>query len=709
MKASFIFISLFLCTKLICQNTYYTIYSNDIENISSGISVRDSNIFISQVLGTDLLKGTAFNKFSKKGNFITKVEYKNIDPTKFNVFGFNYAFNRFKEFGNNFIFSGHEAGKDRETKFHIFNSDLVDQMEFSITSVDADRIGNEGIYVEDSVLYSYGLLQKEEVLYANILKYNLNTNTIIWDKNFKKGKRLNQMWDFQKTHDGNFVFIMYHTDSDAGAGSNSGYQIYKIDHAGSILDTFSHGDLGADKQRILPSKEGAIYYSTDDNPFNPIIPTNGRINKLSENMDTILWSLELPSNSSTNGNDYRIFSFVQAANGDIMACGTVWHMPGGPLQAGPNATWNGFVARVTQDGVLKWSRIYRLPNDNPKLPNDEYGNFRAGQLDKILETEDGNFVLGGTAYYSSVQLNSGQLQFGDTLSSMWIMVVDENGCIEGEECEEVIHLDSKNDIKFNIDDKWIYEQEEYFGGGNSLIDFVTFQITDTFSNTNIKKYLLDETDTVYIDNNKMYFWDSHYNEYIMYYDFDETSSYEIKYYDPFRQSDEIATIVVDSISYKLFGVDSLKTQHIHILNSGTSEEYQEVVYEGIGAGHFGIKFLLGCGLCDFNPYTTKLRCFSNKEKIYNFVDYACDSTWLLTNTSDIKIDDLEIYPNPTDEIVNINGLSNDVPYEIFTIDGKLFKKGMTKNYSLSIEDKGFYIVRLYVSGAWISKKIVKIE
>lgn len=714
MKALFLFITVFLFTQLLAQKTHYRFLSNGLKNVVLDMELKSDKIYLSSasqklINPNQLNEYTTVSLLNLEGTFFSNLEITNLNTKKFVIFDSIHCFNRLSKYDNNFIVSGHEAGKDQETKFHIFDTDLIDQKEFSITSVNADRIGNEGIFVDDSILYSYGLLQKEEVLYANIIKYNLNTNTIVWDKNYKKGKRLNQMWDLQKTKDGNLIFMMYHKDADAGSASNSGYQILKIDTDGEIIDSFSHSDLGADKQRILASRNGDIFYTTEDNPFDPIFPSHGRINKLSENMDTILWSLELPSNAFTNGNRYKIFDYIQANNGDIMACGKVWHMPGGPLVAGPNATWNGFVTRVSQNGELKWSRIYRLPNDNPKLPNGEYGNFRAGQLDKILETEDGNFVLGGTAYYSSVQLNSGQLQFGDTLSSMWIMVVDENGCIEGEECEEVIHLDSKNDIKFNIDDKWIYEQEEYFGGGNSLIDFVTFQITDTFSNTNIKKYLLDETDTVYIDNNKMYFWDSHYNEYIMYYDFDETSSYEIKYYDPFRQSDEIATIVVDSISYKLFGVDLLKTQHIHILNSGTSEEYQEVVYEGIGAGHFGIKFLLGCGLCDFNPYTTKLRCFSNKEKIYNFVDYACDSTWLLTNTSDIKIDDLEIYPNPTDEIVNINGLSNDVPYEIFTIDGKLFKKGMTKNYSLSIEDKGFYIVRLYVSGAWISKKIVKIE
>ncbi len=709
MKASLFFLLILLSQPILSQGTYYKLYSNEFRNIIEDIEIYKNNMYISSLglVKEDSNLYSFITNLSKinleDGNKIKTAPKSKLLPDYYG----KYSFNRLSKLGDNFIVSGHEVGKEYETKFHIFNPDLEDQKDFSITSTNAERIGNEGIYVEDSILYSYGLLQKEEVLYANILKYNLNTNTIIWDKNYKKGKRLNQMWDFQKTHDGNFVFIMYHKDADAGSGSNSGYQIIKINPNGTILDTFDHKDLGADKQRILETNEGAIYYTTEDNPLAPIIPTNGRINKLSRNMDTILWSLELPSNAFTNGNRYEIFDYIQSSKGDIMACGKVWHMPGGPLLAGLNATWNGFAARVTQDGELKWLRIYRLPNDNPKLPKENYGNFRPGQLDKILEAEDGNFVLGGTAFYNSTQL--GGLEFGDTLSSMWIMVVDENGCMEGEECDEVIHLNEKKEINFNIGDQWTYEEVQYFGGGNSEIRYKSYIIQDTFFEGGQTKFIIDIQDTFYIEDNKMYFWDEHYNEYIKYYDFEATTTYEVKYFDPFRQSDEIATIVVDSISYKYFGKDSLKIQHVHILNSGTLEEYHEEVFEGISAGHFGIKFLLGCGLCDFNPSITKLRCFSNEEMSYNFVDYACDSIWLSTKTSEINIEDFLIYPNPNVGIVNIQGLNNEVPYEIFTSSGKLFKKGMTKNYSLSIDEKGFYILRFYINGVWISKKIVKIE
>lgn len=698
---------------LLSQETYYKLYSNGVENICSGISVKDDNIFLSQILGKSNLLITAITKFDRKGNYKTKIEYPKIDPTKFNVFGYDYAFNRLKKFINNFIVSGHEAGKDQDTKFHIFNSDLEDQMEFSITSTNAERIGNEGIYVEDSILYSYGLLQKENVLYANIVKYNLNTNTIIWDKNYKKGKRLNQMWDFQKTHDGNYIFIMYHKDADAGSASNSGYQITTIDSNGNILDTFNYDDPSVDKQRILSSKEGAIYFTTENNLLAPIIPSDGRINKLSKNMDTILWSLELPSNAFTNGNRYKIYDYIQANNGDILACGTVWHMPGGPLVAGPNATWNGFVARVSQQGELKWSRIYRLANDNPQLPNDEYGNFRAGQLDKIIETEDGNFVLGGTAYYSSLQ-HAGLL-FGDTLSSLWLMVVDENGCIEGGECGEVIHLDSKvtNSISPKlVNDKVSWVETEYSGFNGSIVSLRykfsndSFQYEqhyyrelltsdEEFGNNfvGLKRYFRE-------DNNKIFEYIN--NEELLMYDFNLAllDTINIKNLNSGISIPLYASQVKDSITLE----NGEKRKSLEINCKGFEQIFTKWI-EGIGSTNGFLSVYESCSF-DINVFLT---CFYiNDNLVYRNPDF--NNCWT-TSTEEINMRKFAIVPNPSRDKISIIG---DIEFDnvnVYTAVGtkmNVQKNGSTIDVSNLID--GLYIIELERKGQSIGKqKFVKIE
>ncbi|MBK8112894.1 MAG: hypothetical protein IPK46_22640 [Saprospiraceae bacterium] len=86
-----------------------------------------------------------------------------------------------------------------------------------------------------------------------------------------------------------------------------------------------------------------------------------------------------------------------------------------------------------------------------------------------------------------------------------------------------------------------------------LCKFATFVVTDTMEAGLLTKYVLNEVDTFYAQDDKMFFWDKHYQEYIMYYDFNATSSYDIKFYDPFRKSDEIATVFIDSIGYRHFG------------------------------------------------------------------------------------------------------------------------------------------------------------
>ncbi|MCZ2100339.1 MAG: T9SS type A sorting domain-containing protein [Chitinophagales bacterium] len=691
------------------QNTWYDLYNEHKENILTSLKLQENTIFVSRVspgmtesnpfLSTDVVS------FDLNGNVSGRLMFNELIPAKYDAWGYRYAYGRLQLLDKNLIISGHITDRNLETKCHVFSTDLEENKSFSIFSVDGIITGNEGICVDDSILYIYGLLLKDNVDYANVIKYNMNQQTIIWDKIYKKGIKQNQIWDFKKTHDGNFIFINYHSDAYAGSGGNSGYQIVKIDPSGAILDTFSYKDPTIDRQNILISKEGNIYYTTQNNPFDHIIPTNGRINKLSIDMDTVLWSLELPSNAFTDGNKYRIFDYFQAANGDIMACGTVWYMPGEPLKAGLNAGWNGFLARVSQSGELIWIRNYRLFNTHTKLPRSEFGDFRSGQLVSIAETEDGHFILGGTAGYTNTQ------RFGlgveDTISSLWIMVVDGMGCIDGEECEDVIHLSEKKmNNNHQIGDTWYYETEAYFGGGNSSFSYKSFSIQDTLFDGTYNKYVLNTQDTFYMDNSKMYFWDWHFKEYIMYYDFKATEPYDVKYYNQFNNTEEIATIIIDSISYMHFGNDSLKVQHIHILNSGTYENYHEVVYEGIGAGHYDIKFLLGCGFCDNNPITTHLRCFTNQEMTYQFVSYACDSTWLISNTVESAEDKILTFPNPAEGTVFIKGVIGDIPYEVYTVDGRLIQHGIMVNQSLNLDASGVFILRLFQNGVWINRRIV---
>ena len=110
----------------------------------------------------------------------------------------------------------------------------------------------------------------------------------------------------------------------------------------------------------------------------------------------------------------------------------------------------------------------------------------------------------------------------------------------------------KNDAKFNIGDQWTYEEEEQMEE-KCFHKIRNFVVTDSMKEEVLTKHVLNEEDTFMSRMIKCSFWDEHYQEYIMYYDFNSTSSYDIKFYDPFRKSDEIATVFIDSVSYRHFG------------------------------------------------------------------------------------------------------------------------------------------------------------
>lgn len=274
--------------------------------------------------------------------------------------------------------------------------------------------------------------------------------------------------------------------------------------------------------------------------------------------------------------------------------------------------------------------------------------------------------------------------------------------------EDLIHISGKRHGKFTLGDTWTYETIEVTGGPR-IVRYKTYSITGTVTDGNLTKYVINEQDTFYVTEDKMYFWDKRYQEYIMYYDFNSTSSYEIKYFIQTSREEKVATVVIDSISYKHFGNDSIKVQHVHILNNGTMENYSEVVYEGIGAGHYGIKFYLGCGLCDFSTHITQLRCFTDEIKLYSFVPYACDSTWIITSVAEADKPDVRIFPNPTTGIIQVQGLNKPTDYKIYDLSGRLIQEGKIEGNNIFLEHSGIGIMKLKIGNTWLRKKVVRLE
>jgi hypothetical protein len=610
--------------------------------------------------------------------------------------------------------TNHKIDNYENTYLYKYDLDLNKSMLLSYSGANTNsNTDNKGIRIVEDNVYIFGDVSNMSGVPDSfqIIKTDLLGNEL-WRRYFSYGNSGLDINNLQSTPDGDLAFILQISSPNGANKGFDGYQLMRIDTSGMVLDSFVFEDVNSQPNRLLVTSDGGFVFSSIDHPFDghDIFTTGyGLINKLDSEMDTLEWSLILPNDQLVDGRHYRMYDYIEAYNGDIVACGMAFDNSDTELATGvpdKNSTWNGFITRLSPEGEIVWLRLYKNPND--LVPQDEYGRFRPSILNKIHELPDGRFVAVGDVFVNNSQISAINEQETEAFH-LWLLMLDENGCLDGYDCDEIIRIIPKRNINYNVGDQWIYETEEYIGGGNGFIDFRLFAVQDTLYDGMHTKYILGALDTFYVENNRMFFWDEYYQEYIMYYDWDATTSYEIKYADQISGTEAIATVVIDSISYRQFGNDSLKMQHVHIDNSGTFENYFDVVYEGVGAGSYGIKFLLGCGLCDNNPRTTNLRCFTNDSMTYHFVPYACDSTWLITGVHELDPQRILVYPNPTTNAVQIKGVTDAVEYELYTIDGRLVKKGITIDKSIQLEQPGLHLLKIKTGDFWTVKRVLKIE
>lgn len=226
------------------------------------------------------------------------------------------------------------------------------------------------------------------------------------------------------------------------------------------------------------------------------------------------------------------------------------------------------------------------------------------------------------------------------------------------------HLHGQSNVfeHIHIGTKWIYETAEY------LIPSVqyraqTFVITDTSSINGNQVFVVEndmnnQKEYIWLEGQNLYFWDADLQDFQLNYVFDTISSYESNWTGRCHAEEDTAIVHIDSLSSLIFDQDSLVVQHITISDNGSTEDdMNRQVYVGIGQNTGGLKLQLGLGLCDFYFQVTQLRCFESSLASYNFVDYACDSTWLDLNisTKTLHQDDFVVFPNP-----GLNNLTIDV-------------------------------------------------
>lgn len=593
-----------------------------------------------------------------------------------------------------------------------FTNKFEEQYTTTISAIDSNvQLYSLGIFNVYNNLYNLAIEQSYSNNITNaIILSSIDTSSlqIRWSEKYTLGKWAHLAHDLQSTSDGNMAFIM---NSGAPAGASNieqMFKIVKIDTEGNVLDSFQcKNDDTYNKVSLLVSKTGDYYFCTREHPIKQNTYTVGSVNKLNKNLE-LEWSVELPNNQLIDGRYYKTSRIKECKNGDILTTGRVRDtrdskVPGGDL----STAWNGFICRMTPSGKIKWLRIYKLPQE--LLDIDVYGQYRYSDLNKAEELDNGDIIACGDAFYSNWQLSALDPYKVQT-NQVWQLRVDSMGCLEGYPCDTIIRIRPKEKEKvptFNIGTTWTYETDNYIGGGNSDIKFVKIQISDTAISNGKKIYVIN-SDSMYYENEKMYFWDNDIKKYVMYYDFAAPfKEYGIEYMDPFKREIKLAEITIDSVYNTVLGADTILTQLIRIRKNGDPKEDRLVqVYKNIGAGEENVKLIFET-LASGPLSITKLRCFNSDTIAYNFQKYPCDSTWFTTETNNLNHNSIQIFPNPTNNYISISGLDKDVPFELLNMQGQIIEKAMTKENKIHLFSSGAFILKLFVGGQYICKKIIK--
>ena len=597
-------------------------------------------------------------------------------------------------------------GKYNE-KFQVLNSKIIKPNNTDLTQT------SKGVFFINNNLYtlsnefSYSRSTVPRIILSSI---DTNTLKINWSRSFTHGGYTKDAHDLQTTYDGNLAFIM---NSGAPAGVSNiehMFKIVKIDTDGNVLDSFQcrNNDTN-NKVSMLVTRAGDYYFCTREHPLKENAYTVGSVNKLNEKLE-LEWSVELPNNQLIDGRYYKTSRIKECKNGDILTTGRVRDtrdskVPGGDL----STAWNGFICRMSPNGSIKWMRIYKLPQE--LLDIDVYGQYRYSDLNKAEELDNGDIIACGDAFYSNWQLSALDPYKVQT-NQVWQLRVDSLGCLDGYPCDTIIRLkpsapNPKPDLA--IGSMWTYETLEDSGNPSQpFVNFLKFQITDTLSRNGKKIYLINNKDSMYLENDKMYFWDAELRSFEMHYNFNTHSDYEVNYWDHWTNSAKTAHVKIDSFYNTIINEDTISTQLLRISNNGSYQHDIVVpVYKNIGASYFDIKLYLGKGFFDPRNLVTKLRCFETGNKVINFQSYPCDSTWLTTETKNLNHNSIQIFPNPTNNYISISGLDKDVPFELLNMQGEIIEKAMTKENKIHLFSSGAFILKLFVGGQYICKKIIK--
>ena len=574
---------------------------------------------------------------------------------------------------------------------------------------------NEGNIIIDSTIFIYGnVINGSNIPDSVQIIFSGLNGTVNWTKYISIGDGYMNINSLQQTPDSNIAIILSHPPPLGSSDFSPKQTIKKLNANGDTLASFSWLYDQEQQNRLLVSEEGDYYFFTDNHPITGFDGISyGRLNKLDGQLQNLEWSMRIPNHAILDGRHYRTEDIIQAQNGDIIGCGTTWENSDSETLGGDKqSTWNGFMIRVTQEGEIVWLRIYR--NENDILPTNIYGRFRPSYLTKVRELEDGRLLAAGVVSLNGLQY--GGIDISETEANhIWLLIVDQNGCLENYPCQELIRLDSVQQVDsppFTLGTKWTYEFFPETNNSNEIIhSYISFELIEIVNNNGINEYIIENNRSLPTlrmrqTENETWFYNNENEVWSLTYDFDAFHSYHTNI-----DQNSVSTVSIDTIvDLPLWFGDRgfQQLQHISLITDENDTIARKQILNTCG-------FIFGGLTFEDHSKIGEIRCFEQDTFQHNFGPLfpfiECDTTWTEIINSvydDGDIGMVKIYPNPTLENIIVSGLKEDVEFAVYTLEGKKTQNGYTKNGNINLSQSGFYILNLFINDKILSFKIVKL-
>jgi len=288
------------------------------------------------------------------------------------------------------------------------------------------RFVAEGIKEFNNSYYTYGHfddLTPNVRIQGFIKKWNKDFSEELASWTFEHNEFLT-MSDLHFTQDSSIIFSL--NESRPGADHNINVHSIQIDTLGNIIKDFEfeYGRVSAGRLLNLELDSQDFAYLSYEKFGDQLLA------KIDFENDTILWELVFPSDIHHLARKYQINEIIVSEKEDIVVCGDISyrHFENGEIL---DVVHSGFISRVSKEGEILWLKILTHEITQPSTLL-----FAESYLNDIVELSNGN--LAGIGQIADLGYNG-------INQEIWIVSLDENGCIQNFNCEDDIYVLNTNE------------------------------------------------------------------------------------------------------------------------------------------------------------------------------------------------------------------------------------------------------------------------